>query len=234
MIRWLERRWSDVCARTVGSNSFWFIAVDHRSARRALEPLIDRYARGVVLDAGAGRLAWREIIRARASTYLAGDRVLTHNELSLVCDLSGRLPLRNGSIDTIFCCSVLEHIPEPWLVLPEFRRVLASGGHVILSVPFLYYLHGAPHDYFRFTAYGVVALARRAGFEVVELRTSGGYAHSLAQALSMLWCAAFWTAKLPSLVTAPVSLLAAVAHWLDGLDTAGRFRQSVNVVLRPV
>jgi SAM-dependent methyltransferase len=233
VIRWLERRWSNACTQTIGGNLFWGIAVDHQSARRSLQPLIERHARGVVLDAGAGRLAWRGLIRPRAAIYLAADRIPVHDELDLLCDLGGRLPLRSGSVDTIFCCSVLEHMPEPWLVLPEFRRVLAPEGRVILSVPFLYFLHGAPHDYFRFTSYGVVDLARKAGFDVVELGTSGGYAHSLAHALSMLWCAAFWTPQLPSLVTFPVSVLAALAHWIDSLDAEGRFRQSVNVVLRP-
>jgi ubiquinone/menaquinone biosynthesis C-methylase UbiE len=39
-----------------------------------------------------------------------------------------RLPFAEDSFDTVFCSQVLEHVPEPWLALAEFRRVLKPGG----------------------------------------------------------------------------------------------------------
>lgn len=231
MTGWLGRRWNRACAATIGTASFWDLAVDHRSARAALAPLIARHARGVVLDAGAGRLAWRALLEARATRYIAADLDAAAG-LDFRCDLQGGIPLPDASVDTIFCCSVLEHAPQPWLVLPEFRRVLAPGGRLILSVPFLYYVHGAPHDYFRFTRHGIESLAHAAGLEPVEWAESGGPAHALAHAASMAWCALAWTPRAPALVAGPVALLTRVAGVFDRGEVGARLRQSVNVVLQ--
>jgi len=45
-----------------------------------------------------------------------------------------RLPLAGGSLDGIWCCAVLLHVPlgETMTVLGEMRRVLRRGGHLAL------------------------------------------------------------------------------------------------------
>ena len=232
MARWFRRRWAAVCGATIGSEAFWQIAVDHAAIRHSLGTLVARYASGRLLDAGAGRLAWHTILSQRATTNFSTDAVPLDPRLSFVCDLTAGIPLRDGSLDTIFCCSVIEHAREPWRLLPEFRRVLRPGGHVILSAPFLYYLHGIPQDYFRFTAYGVRRLAEVAGLEVVELSTSGGPAHAVLHAASMLLAALLWNPCAPFLVTAPVRAMLSVARLIDGFDRQGLFAQTVNAVLR--
>jgi SAM-dependent methyltransferase len=232
VIGWLQRRWLKACSDTIGTEWFWSIAVDHVSIRRALAPLIARYAAGPVLDAGAGRLAWRPFLCAKGVIYLATDALPSHPELSFLCDVQGGIPLRNAYLGTVFCCSVMEHTCEPWRILPEFRRVLRPGGHVILSVPFLYYLHGAPEDYFRFTRFGVEHLASAAGLQVVAMETTGGLAHTVLQALSMLTTACLWTPRAPLFAAIPARSLAALARLIDRLDRHGVFHQSVNAVLR--
>ncbi len=227
----LKNRWHAACAQTIGTDLFWRIAVDHLSIETELRPLIDRYARGVILDAGAGRLAWRSLLRPHSTAYIATDYATAHPELSFCADLQGRLPLRNACVDTIFCCSVMEHTPEPWLILPEFARVLRPGGRVILSVPFLYFLHGAPHDYFRFTLYGAMRLAREAGLRIVERRTAGGLAHTVLQSVSIVLVAILWTPRAPWLVTVPTRALLATARAIDSIDYSGTFAQTVNLVL---
>lgn len=228
----IKSRWNQACAETIGDDVFWRIAVDHLSIRRELGPLIERYARGRVLDAGAGRMAWRTLLAAQASEYMSMDYEATHPDLSFQGDLRGGLPVDDRSIDTVFCCSVLEHIPEPWLAFTELRRIMRPGGHVILSVPFIYYLHGTPHDYFRFTRHGVTEMATKAGFEIAELGTSGGIAHMLLHAVSMVSTGLLWTPRAPGLATAPAGLLFDAARLIDKLDRGGLFAQTVNVVLR--
>jgi SAM-dependent methyltransferase len=229
----LKDRWNRACAETIGGPLFWRIAVDHLSIDRALRPLIETHARGVVLDAGAGRLAWRDLLLTRCERYIATDYESSHPDLGFVGDIQGRIPLRDASVDTIFCCSVMEHTPEPWLILPEFRRVLKKNGRILLSVPFLYYLHGAPHDYFRFTKHGVERLARAANLEIVEMQVTGGWAHAAGQAFSVIWAALFWNRHAPWLTTAPVRVAFGAARALDRLDRGGLFAQTINVVLAP-
>jgi hypothetical protein len=44
----------------------------------------------------------------------------------------------------------------------------------VLSGPFYWPLHEEPHDYFRFTRYGLERLLREAGFPEPEIRPDGG------------------------------------------------------------
>jgi len=47
--------------------------------------------------------------------------------------VAGRLPYDDASIDAVFVGQTLEHMPEPWRVLDEVRRVLKPGGTLVVS-----------------------------------------------------------------------------------------------------
>lgn len=70
------------------------------------------------------------------------------------------LPFEDGSYSTIVCKEVLEHVKRPHVVIDEFHRVLAPGGKLILSTRFLFPIHEAPHDGFRFTRYALQDLLK--------------------------------------------------------------------------
>jgi SAM-dependent methyltransferase len=229
---WLKRRWNDICAATIGGDEFWRLSIDHRIAHRALSPLISRHVRGVVLDLGAGRMAWRALLSSKADQYVSTDAFDTHPDIDFVADVQGGLPVPDSSFDSIFCCSVLEHVQRPWDAFPEFYRVLKPGGTLVLSVPFLYYLHGQPSDYYRFTRYGVEHLARISGFEVVEISVAGGLAHSALHAVSMLTTSLLYHPSFPHLSRAVTWVLGGLAKLVDSGDRGGLFAQSVNAALR--
>lgn len=65
------------------------------------------------------------------------------------------LPLLGATVDTVLLLDVLEHVRRPALALGEICRVLRPGGRLILSIPFLYPIHDAPHDYQRYTLHGL-------------------------------------------------------------------------------
>jgi SAM-dependent methyltransferase len=77
------------------------------------------------------------------------------------------LGLAAGVFDVVLCTEVLEHLPEPQSAIDEMFRVLKPGGTLLLTTRFLFPIHDAPHDYFRFTKYGLRHLLRR--FEILEL-----------------------------------------------------------------
>ena len=66
-------------------------------------------------------------------------------------DLTKKLKIPNNKYQNILIFNVLEHLPEYNLAFSETYRILKRGGYIIGSVPFLYQIHGAPNDYFRFT-----------------------------------------------------------------------------------
>ena len=47
----------------------------------------------------------------------------------------GTLPLKDGSVDFLFCTETLEHLPDPAAALVDFARVLAPGGVLMVQSP---------------------------------------------------------------------------------------------------
>ena len=77
------------------------------------------------------------------------------------------LGISDATFDVVLCTEVLEHLPEPQQAVDEMFRVLKPGGQLLLTTRFLFPIHDAPHDYFRYTKYGLRHLLRR--FEILEL-----------------------------------------------------------------
>lgn len=47
---------------------------------------------------------------------------------------------------------VLEHIKQPSELLCEISRIMKDDGRLVLNSPFMYWTHGSPYDYFRYTS----------------------------------------------------------------------------------
>jgi SAM-dependent methyltransferase len=76
------------------------------------------------------------------------------------------IPLQDGSVQNVLCTQVLEHVFQPDPFLAEVYRVLAPGGSLLLTVPFVWDEHEQPYDYARYSSFGLRHLARKHGFEV--------------------------------------------------------------------
>ena len=61
------------------------------------------------------------------------------------------LPIADETFDAVFSLSTLEHVYELDDTLEELHRVLKPDGRLILSIPFLFRVHGHPDDYHRGT-----------------------------------------------------------------------------------
>jgi SAM-dependent methyltransferase len=94
------------------------------------------------------------------------------------------LGIADSSFEVVLCTEVLEHLPEPQRAIDEIFRVLAPGGQLLLTTRFLFPIHDAPHDYFRFTKYGLRHLLRR--FEILELEEETDAVGTLAVLLQRL------------------------------------------------
>lgn len=100
------------------------------------------------------------------------------------------LPFVPSSFDTVLLLEVLEHVVDAERVLAEIAKVLKPGGTLMLSMPFLYPVHDAPHDYRRYTAPGLNSVLLRAGLRPcsVSPRNTGFEAVAL---LAGVACAQF-------------------------------------------
>ena len=93
----------------------------------------------------------------------------------IVANLNEALPIENQVADSVISLSVMEHLREPQLFLSEAHRILKPGGAIILQVPFMWWVHEAPHDYFRYTRYGLEYMFEKAGFSAIQIYPQTGF-----------------------------------------------------------
>lgn len=129
-----------------------------------------------VLDVGAGECQYGDLLRH--CDYLGTDLVFSsdkHNftQIKIVSDAQS-LPFARDSFDVVLNMVVMEHVPEPEMVVREMFRVLRKGGTVFAMIPLVRPEHLVPFDFFRFTRYGIKHIFEKAGFEVKEILPSNG------------------------------------------------------------
>lgn len=148
-------------------------------ARKA-DPTIGKL-KGMVLDVGCAD-RWIEPHLSLEATYIGIDYPPTGTCLySARADVfadAATLPFASSSADAVICLEVIEHLSDYRAALHEFFRVLKPGGTLVLSMPFLYPIHDAPHDYQRLTEHGLRRDMAMAGFEILRLNKSGHAIHA--------------------------------------------------------
>lgn len=152
----------------------WLVErINREHVHRALR----EHARGSLLDVGCGRRPYAGIVGSPVTSCVGLEQDL-ERYAAAPPDVWGsalRLPFRTDSFDSVLSSQVLEHVPEPGRALHEIQRVLRPGGCLILTAPHMWGIHEEPHDYFRFTPFGLDYLARKAGLEPLSVRPMAGY-----------------------------------------------------------
>ncbi|OFY20723.1 MAG: hypothetical protein A2W98_01260 [Bacteroidetes bacterium GWF2_33_38] len=128
---------------------------------------------GRVLEIGAGGNYLKEEFKNAYNEWISLDYDLRSDSIDIRGD-GQNLPFKNEIFDTIISIDVLEHVPNPEKFVSEIFRVMKPNGKVILSTPFFFYLHEEPHDFFRFSKYGLKVLFERNGFNVQEVTPTAG------------------------------------------------------------
>ncbi len=144
---------------------------------RLYSSFLPKFVKGRLLDLGCGTVPFYGMYRNYVHEVICADWPNTLHpspHLDLMCDLTRPLPFREGVFDSILLSDVLEHIPNPELLWAEMARVLRPGGVVVLNVPFFYWLHEMPYDFYRYTEFALRRFAENAGLEVVVFQPVGG------------------------------------------------------------
>lgn len=133
--------------------------------------------RGCVVDLGCGTRPYERDILAHADCYVGVDwnRTLHGMHADVAADIGAALPFQDESADCVVAFEVLEHMAEPGRLLEESRRILAPGGLMMISVPFQWWVHEGPRDYYRYTRHGLAYLMNKAGFEIDTIVPTSGF-----------------------------------------------------------
>lgn len=183
--RWLKRS---------PFSAYW---LDRRHLTSSVEALVP-HAKGILLDVGGSETPYRKMFDGKVQGYFGmeyppaildkqpemWDLLYSVNHLVNLLGDGARLPIRDRSVDTVLSTEVLEHVPDPALLVYEMARVLKPGGKLLLTVPFIQPLHELPSDYYRFTPSSLHRFATLAGLDVESITPRGNFASANGAMLS--------------------------------------------------
>jgi SAM-dependent methyltransferase len=205
-----------------------------------------------VLDVGAGSCPYRALFahcdyRTQDLVPLRGDQLRHggYGQIDYVCDLAS-IPVPDASFGAVLCTEVLEHHPEPIMVVKELARILHPGGKLILTAPLGSGIHQEPYHYYGgYTPWWYERFLTAAGFDKICIEPNEGSFRFFAQealrflmttnpfkmdgslAMRLFWFPV-WALFLPLLgVIIPI-----LCKFLDRFDREQRFTVGYHVTAR--
>ena len=168
-----KKQMKEIQPPSLPASFLWEFIVDGRTPFRAMTdqamqtllPTLE--GEGTIIELGAGGNYYKNFVKPDqpylTSNLLPGcDKVL---------DMT-RLELTDNSVAALVSVFALEHLFDFDVFFREQLRVLVPGGRLLLVVPFMYYYHAAPDDFFRFSASALDRLLLP--FEVLVRQPIGG------------------------------------------------------------
>ena len=178
---------------------------------------------GRVLDYGCADMPYRRFFGP--DVEVVGADLPGNPVAAIAVRPDGGLPSEDASFDAVLSTQVLEHVADPDLYVAECRRVLRTGGRLLLSTHGMMAYHPDPVDYWRWTCAGLRHVVERAGLRVVRFEGVMGMA---ATGLQLLQDAAW--GRVPRRVRPAFCLtmqsMVAVADRLEGPE-----RRDVNALV---
>jgi SAM-dependent methyltransferase len=225
-----------ICGRFPNENIFHEQYLSSFRHRRALTAELKDLQGVSVLDVGCGEQPYRRLL-GHSCRYVGIDIEVRHPE-TLATDPARPWPV-DGPFDVVLCTQVIEHVADLRTFCKEVDRVLAPGGKLLITVPFLFPIHDV-HDYQRLTPAGVGRLFP--GWAMERVTTFGGVGSSLALLMNSwidnVLCFTLLRRLVKGLIF-PLRLplnafLNVTALFVDWIDGTGRYFHNSMVVLRKV
>ncbi len=187
MLRSLKKRYIDIVTREsfaptylgIFLNPFYFI-------RRGLYKGVHSnkgYLTGRLLDFGCGSKPYKALFDVQE--YIGLDiEVSGHSIRREAVDVyydGMTIPFLDNHFDSIFSSEVFEHLFNLEEILSELHRVLKPGGHMLVTLPFVWDEHETPYDFARYTSFGIAHLLKKSGFEIIVMEKSTNYVETIFQ-----------------------------------------------------
>lgn len=144
---------------------------------KVYEKAIREYARGRLLDLGCGKVPLYYIYKDYVSENICIDWAKSGCKspyVDIEADLNQGIPLNGEGFDTILATDLLEHLHAPDKIWKDMTRLLKPQGKIIIGVPFFYWIHEEPYDYYRYTEHRLRMFCDSNNLKVISLEPYGG------------------------------------------------------------
>lgn len=145
------------------TNPFYF---SRRGLFQAMSEL-GKELSGKLLDIGCGTKPYEPYLAVDQyiGVEIDSERSRTTSKADAFYD-GTRLPFDNKEFDAVLANEVFEHVFNPNEFLREINRVTKTGGKFLITVPFVWDEHEQPHDFARYTSFGLRHVLEQHGFAV--------------------------------------------------------------------
>jgi len=177
---------------------------------------IDAIPRGAsVLTIGAGGPVGR-MLESRAAEQ--GLKIVSFDiDASRNPDIVGDITdydFKGAQFDVIFMIEVLEHVADVHKVPDVLHEVLKPEGVLVLSTPFIFPIHDAPYDFYRYTKYGLAHLFK--SFKDVDIQPRNSWAESVNVLIARTYKEKKVSFRILGAFMVVYALLLQPIHWVMG------------------
>ena len=162
-----------------------------------------------VLDLGCGRKRYKDMFNVE--TYIGLD-IDIRCKPDVVASAK-EIPFDDESFDVVLSTQVLSTIDDTDQVFHEVYRVLRPGGIFLFTVIFIGRLVDIPHDYWRFSEYGIRYLLQKHKFSVKKIQPMGGFLTTQCYLWLFYWRGILTSAK-GRLIRRMANVIQKVMFWL--------------------
>jgi len=123
-----------------------------------------------IVDIACGTKPYFPLFKGKAQEYIGLD--IEKSKAVDIVSSAEKLPFADNQFDVALCTQALEHIRDYQAAVDEMYRTLKLNGIAFLSTIGVWEIHGAPHDYWRFTEWGLREVFNK--YKEVEVIKNGG------------------------------------------------------------
>lgn len=121
---------------------------------------------GTVLDIGGNKGdAYQTMIKGNKKVFTTN--IPGGHAADVLFDANEPFPIKDAEYDNVLCFNVLEHLHKAHVAIGEIIRITKKGGKVVVTVPFMYQIHGSPFDFTRMTPQYFEKRAEEFGFTII-------------------------------------------------------------------
>ncbi len=142
-------------------------------------PLLNKLS-GQILVIGSGYWPTIEQFKKNSSVIFS-DIDCSFPQVTVYAD-AHQLPFDDNNFTGLLALEVFEHLHNPDIASKEIFRVLKKKGKAIISIPFMFRIHGNPHDYQRLTKDGIKILFKK--FKNVKVIGYGARIHVISDLIT--------------------------------------------------